>query len=193
MCLLLRIPQKGRQGKAAREFVQRCLVIVGPAASDIFGPGPGTEQDSLTNVVQTQTDRDGHVPQMHSNEGAANIHAGMSANVLHGHRVLKAVPGGGGKGAAGLGLGMDADRIIAILPGTGTLQNQRTVQMFAALGGKEDAPLLQQGINPLKGSLSGFQAGSVSNFSAKDFRGRAEAAFYRSWVRASFRKPCSDL
>ena len=48
-----------------------------PVAADKLGPGAGAEENGPADVVQTQPDGDGHVLQMHSDKGAADIHSGV--------------------------------------------------------------------------------------------------------------------
>ena len=96
-------------------------------------------------MIQTQTYRNGNIPQMHTDQGAADVHTGVGPDMLHSHRGLEIVPGSCGEGTSGLGLGVDVYRLIAVLAGTGCLDDQRTVQMLAALGGQEDPLFLQKG------------------------------------------------
>ena len=73
---------------------------------------------------------------MHPNQGAADIQAADRPDMLHRDRVIKPLPCRCGKGAARLGLRQDIDRLIAVFFGRLPFDNQRAVEMLAALRGE---------------------------------------------------------
>ena len=138
------------------------LFVHRPATADELRPGPSAQQDGLADMVQTQPHRNSHIPQMHTDHRAPNIQPRMSPDMLHRHWGGEAFPGGGGKGASRLWLGYHAHRVIAVLPGAVPFQDQRPVQVFTALGGQPDSPLLERRIDAGKHCLRRLQTGGMA-------------------------------
>ena len=91
----------------------RLALVAGPAAADELGPGPGAEEEGLPDVIQAQPHRHRHIPQVHPDEGAADVQARVGPDVLHRHGALEGLPGGGGKGALVIKLRMDKRELPA--------------------------------------------------------------------------------
>ena len=79
----LRIKKAGASAKLAE--APFLLFVYRPAAPDELGPGAGCDQDGPANVVKTQPHRHRHVPQVHADEGAADVQPRMGPDVLHRH------------------------------------------------------------------------------------------------------------
>ena len=152
-----------------------CLVgfVFGAGAADILGAGAGAYKVCLADFSHAQPYRYSDVLQMHTDQGVADIHAGMGTDGLHGNRRFKVFPYGGGKGTAGVGMRYDGDRLPAVALGGGSLNDQSAVEMLTALRGKINAALAPQRQQPVYNGFCGFKAAVFTDVLADDLAGRA--------------------
>lgn len=121
-------------------------------ATDKFGADSGSSDMGLTDFVIGKADRNGNSFKVHADEGIADINSGIGLDFFQGDRMLKGLVGGGCKGTAGFGLGNDIDK-FRIRNGR-LFNDDGTVQMFTALGGKINAACLCRFINSGKTALA---------------------------------------
>ena len=120
-------------------------------ATDKFGTDSGSSDMSLADLVIGKADRNGNLFKVHADEGIADINSGIGLDFFQSDRMLKGLVRGGCKGTAGFGLGNDIDEFRTR---NGSLFNDNgTVQMLTALGGKINAACLCRFINSGKNSL----------------------------------------
>ena len=119
-------------------------------------------------MVKAQPHRHCHPAQMHSDECAADVHAGLGLHLLHQHRVGEGLPTAGGPAAARVGLGDSGHDLIPALPGHGAFHHDGPVQMLTALGGQRHALRLQYRPDALQHRLCGLQAGLFADAPAGD-------------------------
>ena len=93
----------------------------------------------LANVVGCESQRNGNVLQVHSDESKTDIKSGIGADFLNGNRVFKIFISGCCKASAGLRFRNNADNFIASLFRGLPFKDKCAVEVFTALGGKKNS------------------------------------------------------
>ena len=110
---------------------------------------------------------------MHPDQGAADIHARVGADLLHRHRVFEVLPAGGGPAAARMGTGHDAHFLPAVLLCGFPLKDDGAVQMLTALRRQPNALFRQHRRSARVQRPGGFYAGILADVTAHHLTGRA--------------------
>ena len=131
--------------------LQQLCIIMSAFAADKFGTDSGSSDMSLTDFMIGKADRNGNLLQVHADEGIADINSGISFDLLQCDRMLKGMVSGGCKGTASFGLGNDINK-FRIRNGS-LFNDDGTVQMLTALGGKINTACLRRLIDSGKNSL----------------------------------------
>ena len=117
-------------------------------------------------------------------EGIADINSGIGLDFFQGDRMLKGLVSGGRKGTAGFGLGNDIDQ-FRIRNGR-LFNDDGTVQMFTALGGKINATCLCRFINSGKNSSGNIEVRIAADLISAYLGGRAADYKNLSFVELCF-------
>ena len=171
------IPERGCQECPAKfsgfiSIIFAKSAILCAFSANQFRSGPCAEQDCLADAVHGQTDRNRNVPQIHSDQRTADVHSRVRPQMLHRHGVGRTLPRCGCKRAARLGLRDHPDRVQTVLLRARPLDNQRAVEMLAALRRKPDTRLVQNGFDCRPDRLRSLKTRCVANLPADDFRRR---------------------
>ena len=101
--------------------------------ADILRSRSGTDKVCLADLFHFQPYRNCHVPQVHPDQGVTDIHSCMGTDVLYRHRIFHMLPDRCGKRTPGMSPWPHIHRFIPILFRRFALDDQRTVQVLAAL------------------------------------------------------------
>ena len=110
---------------------------------------------------------------MHANQRAADVNACICNDRLDEHGILEIGPRRHGERAARVQLRDGVDNLKAVRLSNIALNNKRAVEVLAALHGKFNAALLQNGINARKRGLCGLKARTLADARADHFTRRA--------------------
>lgn len=153
-------------------------------AADKFGADSGSSDMGLADFVIGKADRNGNLFKVHADEGIADINSGIGLDFFQGDRMLKGLVSGGCKGTAGFGLGNDIDQ-FRIRNGR-LFNDDGTVQVLAALGGKINAACLCRFINSGKNSSGNIEVRIAADLISAYLGGRAADYKNLSFVELCF-------
>ncbi|CDN44425.1 hypothetical protein BN871_EV_00110 [Paenibacillus sp. P22] len=159
----LSVAASGRAG----QLLPRRQLVDGSGASDHLRPGERHRHTRLADLLQGRTQRHGDPAQMHADERFADIDAGMSLYRFHEACIRQAAVGISGHGAAGARHRHGGDLLQSKPLGNGTLQDERPVQMLAALVYRREADLLARRLHAGKYRRCRIRAARGADMPAK--------------------------
>ena len=144
-----------------RVAVLETFVIVGAFSADEFRARACRNQDCLADMRLLHVQGNGDFFQVHADKRSTNVEARIGLDMFDGDGLLESAIAGGGKRAPGLGLwnhvhdfGKRDSRV---------LDDDGSVQVFAALRRDVDAERLEYGREPFENRLADFGHGVASD------------------------------
>ena len=137
--------------------------------ADEFGAGSCREKDGVTDVIDGKTNGNGNLFEVHTDERAADIETCVCADLLNGNGIFEMCVCRGSEGTACLGLGNNVNDICE--GNCCFFDDDRAVQMFAALGCDEDSLGGKYARKSFEDSFCGFGAGSASDLMTANLAG----------------------
>ena len=137
--------------------------------ADEFGAGSCREKDGVTDVIDGKTNGNSNLFEVHTDERTTDIETCVCADLFNSNRIFEMCVCRGSEGAACLGLRNNVDDICK--GNCRFFDDDRAVQMFAALCRDEDSLGGKYARKSLKDGFRGFGAGGASDLVTANLAG----------------------
>lgn len=156
------------------EQPEKILIGINRSASaDELRTGAGAGDGCVTDLGKTNSDRNSNCLKVHSDESKTDVYTCVSRNAFNCRRGIELSPDLCRPGATRVGMWHNADLGKVILLKALVLDDQRAVEMLAALRGEVYSLFVKNGLYSREDSLGSFRRGILAYSSAGNLGGRA--------------------